>query len=80
MENKAEKKLKADVAEKYQVLKGHGVGEYHFKGQAIHLDRIDVARADELVGKGFVYLVPVDEKKETAKTVAIKTEEKKPNS
>jgi len=52
--------LKKEVAEKYQVLAGHAVGEYHFKGRAIHLDRISVDEADKLVKQGFHYLVPVE--------------------
>jgi hypothetical protein len=52
-----EKKLQNDVAEKYQVLKGHGIGEYHFSGHVVHLDRLNLEQADKLVKKGFPYLV-----------------------
>jgi hypothetical protein len=55
---KAEKKLSKEVAEKYQVLEGHGVGEYYTHAHGhVHLDKINVEQAEELVKTGFPYLV-----------------------
>lgn len=51
------KKLPEEVAKKYEVLKGHGVGEYHWNGHVVKLDVITAADADKLVKKGFPYLV-----------------------
>lgn len=53
-----DKQLQSDVAGKYQVLEGHGVGEYHFNGHPVHLDAINLEEADKLVENGFPYLVP----------------------
>ncbi|HVW97508.1 MAG TPA: hypothetical protein VHA56_16160 [Mucilaginibacter sp.] len=50
-------KLKEEVARKYEVLAGHGVGEYRFAGQTVHLDKLTLEQADKLVKKGFPYLV-----------------------
>lgn len=56
----AEKKvleLKKEVADKYNVMPGIGVGACAFKGQTIHLDQLTVAEADELVAAGMDVLV-----------------------
>jgi hypothetical protein len=71
METAAEKKtLPADVAEKFSLAKGHGVGEYRWNGNIIHLDRISPERATQLVDQGFPYLVakeaPVSKEKTKA--------------
>jgi hypothetical protein len=57
MEKPADKKLQNEVAEKYQVLEGHNVGEYHHNGSIVHLEHINLAHADKLVDNGFPYLV-----------------------
>ncbi|RVU01096.1 hypothetical protein EOD41_10810 [Mucilaginibacter limnophilus] len=51
------KQLQNDVAGKYQVLEGHGVGEYQYRGETVHLDALSLPEADRLVSKGFPYLV-----------------------
>lgn len=53
----AKKKLPADVAGKYKLLAGHGVGEYHWKGHQVHLDLITLEYADAIVNSGFPYLI-----------------------
>lgn len=56
----AEKKvleLKKEVADKYNVMPGIGVGACAFKGQTIYLDQLTVAEADELVAAGMDVLV-----------------------
>jgi hypothetical protein len=62
------KKLPADVAGRYQVLKGHGVGEYHYKGHVVHLDQLSLAGAEKLVAAGFPYLVTLPAKSNQKKT------------
>ena len=58
MEEKKEAlKLQDEVAAKYQMLKGHGVGEYRFQGHVVHLQHTNLALAEKLVEKGFPYLV-----------------------
>lgn len=52
-----EKKLSEEVAKKYEVLKGHGVGEYRFKGHFVRVQNLTLEEADKLVKKGFPYLV-----------------------
>lgn len=51
------KSLPAEIASKYSMLKGHGVGEYYYKGHNVHLDKISLEYADQLVLQGFPYLV-----------------------
>lgn len=57
------KKLPEEVAGKYRVLDGHGIGEYQYRGQVVHLDLITLDEANKLVANGFPYLVPLPAKK-----------------
>ena len=50
-------KLQEEVAAKYEPLKGHGIGEYRWKGHIVHLNWLNLETADKLVKKGFPYLV-----------------------
>ncbi|MBS7565144.1 hypothetical protein KHS38_12085 [Mucilaginibacter sp. Bleaf8] len=50
-------KLPADVAGKYKMLAGHGVGEYHWSGHRVDLQTITLDQATSLVKQGFPYLI-----------------------
>ncbi len=58
--------LQSEVAKKYQVLEGHGIGEYHWSGHQVNLANVDIETADRLVGLGFPYLVANKESKKAA--------------
>jgi hypothetical protein len=61
------KHLKADVAAKYNLV-GVEVGKHIFNGLGeIDLETMDVQLADDLVAKGFQYLVPKKQKTLPAK-------------
>jgi hypothetical protein len=66
METQQPKKLPEAVAKKYQMLEGHGVGEYHWQRHRVNLVTIDLETADRLVGEGFPYLVTRAEAKKAA--------------
>ncbi len=63
-------KLPAAVAKKYQVLDGHGVGEYHWGGFQVNLKFVDLETADRLHQAGFPYLVTKAEAKKAAAAAA----------
>ncbi len=46
---KTVKSLIAEVSEKYTLAPGIGAGEIVFMGQTLHLDKLTLAEADELV-------------------------------
>lgn len=55
--------LPADVAAIYKMLRGHGVGEYHWSGSIINLQLITLDQAASLVDRGFPYLVAKKQRK-----------------
>lgn len=50
-------KLPEDIAGKYRMLAGHGVGEYHWNGHVVDLRTVSLEKAEYLVDNGFPYLV-----------------------
>lgn len=71
--------LPAAIADQYQVLDGHGVGEYHFAGHVVNLDRLTPEDADFLVKKGFPYLVAKEPKTKAKNSTVLGAAQKSPD-
>lgn len=69
-ENKKREKAKSgslltEVADKYTVIPGIGIGPMAFKGKTIDLSKVTVSEVEKLIENGFDVLVP----KAPAKTI-----------
>jgi hypothetical protein len=52
------KELRKEVAEKFDLVPGFGIGEFAYRGRTYHMDQLTVAEVEELNKQGFKALKP----------------------